>query len=237
MEHHTLNLKDLVTFVIGSFFLFGCIAGSQRTAKTLQPGQASAGLGYSHLENTSSSKSGSGIDLVDLNVQGGIAKGVEIGARHTFDLTSGNNSRFSTFWGDLKFQLNNLADNPGTPTFSIGLTKGYVYDQQAQTHITSVPFTLSSDFGPKSSGFIQYRHELMSSTFFPTDNQSFSNPRNVFVIGSEFALTDPQPDKWVPRLNFSVGFQNALAGGDFSLNSYSLNLGIWLDSPFSSSKK
>jgi hypothetical protein len=232
MKQKRFTLIDLSALAVTVFLFLGCFAGSQRTARTLAPGQVAAGLGATHIAAASGSDGSA--NLVDLGLQVGVVRGMECGVMETFDVTADNKGMYSTFWGGMRFQLNNLDNKPGISTIGLGLSKGSVYNADADSpvNITSIPLTWSTQFGAGTAGFVQYRHELISESFFPSSS-SFRNPRNVFTLGMEQALVDPSPAKWVPQLGISVNFSNDLGGGDFKVSNIGFNVGIWLDSPFS----
>jgi hypothetical protein len=224
--NYKIGLADYSVILISVLFVFGCIASSIRSAKTVQPGQASLSGGYMRAIDLEESDADP-LDLLDLNGRVGLGRGVDFGIAHTFDLTADNESQFNTIWADVKVQLSNRDNEIGEPTFSLGFMKGIVYDPEL--HITTLPLMLSIPVSEYITPTLQYRFSLISGDFFPT---SFEDPRHVVTLGAEFNLTKPNPENWTPKIGFAVGFFNSLTGGEGD-SGLTLNLGFILDSPFS----
>jgi hypothetical protein len=223
-----LQFKDAVALVIAALFLFGCISSSRRTAKTLQPKQVSPTLALGMIQDPDADRP---IVLNDLGLHVGVARGAEFGFTHTYDLTEDNDAAYSTIWFDSKFQLNNLANEIGKPMLSIGLNKGYVYDENIEYNITSIPLTFGAEFSESVSGYLRYTHELVSEEFFPDD---FEDPRQTVSLGFETAMVKPRADRWIPRLDFSIGLINGPTGGG-EFDNLTMGLGLHFDSPFGDS--
>ncbi len=222
---YKIGMKDYIVLFITAAFLFGCISSSFRSAKTVEPKQASISGGYMRVIDLEDSDADP-IDLLDLGVRYGLPGGVDIGIAHTFDITADNESQFSTFWGDIKVQLSNRDNEIGKPTVSLGFLKGYIYDPEL--HVTSLPLILSVPVSDYFTPTFQYRISFISNDFFPS---SFENPRHIFALGLEFSLSKPSPDKWTPKIGFAIGTFNSLTGGEGDQGIF-LNLGLILDSPF-----
>ena len=99
---YKIGMKDYIVLFIAVAFLFGCISSSFRSAKTVEPKQASVSGGYMRVIDLEDSDADP-IDLLDLGVRYGLPGGVDIGIAHTFDITADNESKFSTIWGTSKF--------------------------------------------------------------------------------------------------------------------------------------
>ncbi len=224
---YKIRTKDYIVLFISVVFLFGCISSSFRSAKTVEPKQASFSGGYMRAINLEDFDDDSDpINLLDLGVRYGLPGGAEIGIAHTFDITADNESKFSTFWGDFKVQLSNRNNEIGKPTVSLGFLKGYIYD--TELHVFSVPIMVSVPVSDYFTPTLQYRISFINNTFLPGN---FENPRHIFALGLEFNLFKPTPDKWTPKIGFAIGTFNSLTGGEGD-QGLILNLGIILDSPF-----
>jgi hypothetical protein len=210
--------------VSSALFIFGCFASSYKTAKTQEPGQFAISAGYMRLENMEDSDA-EGIDLLDLNIRYGITKGFDFGLAHTFDISSGDGTSLSTFWGDFKVQLSNRDNEIGKPSFSLGLIKGYVYDPEV--HITSLPLILSLPVSEQFTPTLQYRFTLISNDFIPT---VFEDPRHEVALGLEYSIFKPSEDSWTPKLGFAIGTFNSLTGGEGD-QGLLFNFGVTLESP------
>lgn len=226
MNKNCLTTKDYCVIVgIVTFFL-GCIASSHRSAKTLEESQASLGVSYlraSTMENENTEP----IQLVALDYRVGIARGVDFGLMHTWDVSKDNDNAFATMWGDCKVQLTNRENIIGEPIISLGLIKGYVHPNDTKLHITSVPVMLSLPLSNFVTPTVFYRHELISNDFIPKGTK---NPRMIYGFGMEFNLTDPQSGKYVPKFALSFGNFNSLTGGEGD-RGIIVNFGICVDFP------
>ena len=221
-----IGFTEYFIILASVLFLFGCFASSYKTAKTQEPGQFAISAGYMRLENLEDSDA-DGIDLLDLNMRYGISRGFDFGLAHTFDISSGDGTSLSTFWGDFKVQLSNRDNEVGKPSFSLGLIKGYVYDPEV--HITSLPLILSLPVSEQITPTLQYRFTLVSSDFVPTN---FEEPRHEIALGLEYSFLKPSPDSWTPKLGFAIGTFNSLTGGEGD-QGLLFNLGFTLESPVS----
>ena len=222
---YKIGMKDYIVLFIAVAFLFGCISSSFRSAKTVEPKQASISGGYMRVIDLEDSDADP-IDLLDLGVRYGLPGGVDIGIAHTFDITADNESKFSTIWGDIKVQLSNKDNEIGKPTVSLGFLKGYIYDPEL--NVTSLPLIVSVPVSDYFTPTLQYRISFISNDFFPSN---FEDPRHIFALGLEFNLSKPTPDKWTPKIGFAIGTFNSLTGGEGDQGLF-LNLGLILDSPF-----
>ncbi len=222
-------LDVLVVVGIGGFF-FGCIASSVRTAKTLHSGQASIGASYLRAEDAQSSGE-TPVQLLSLDGRIGITKGLDGGIMHTWDITQGNKNTYATIWGDVKWQLTNLDNSAGKPIISLGLMKGYVYDESAMFHVTTLPIMLSLPINDYVTPTLTYRHELIGKEFIPL---SLEDPRSTWSLGAEINLTKPNQTKWIPKVGFAIGTFNSLMGGESGDRGLIFNIGLTVDSPWRS---
>lgn len=220
-------LDVIVVVGIGGFF-FGCIASSVRTARTLHTGQASIGGSYLRAEDAERIGQ-TPVQLLSLDGRIGITEGLDGGIMHTWDLTQGNENKYATIWGDVKWQLTNLDNSVGKPIFSLGLMKGYVYDESVKLHITTLPIMLSVPVSDYVTPTLTYRHELISEDFIP---QSLEDPRSTWSLGAEINLTKPDETKWIPKVGFAIGTFNSLMGGDSGDRGLIFNVGLTVDSPW-----
>jgi hypothetical protein len=227
MKSSMLNSMRDFLFVCGAaLFLFGCIASTHRGPQTLAPKQASLGAGYTRAENLEESNA-EPVQLVALDARLGLEKGVDAGLMHTWDISSGNENAFATVWGDIKFQVCNKDNITGRPIFSFAIQKGYIYDEEIDAHITSIPLMLGFPVNDNVTPFLLYKHELFSEDFFP---EILEGPRRTFALGVEMNLRRPESGKWTPKMGVCVGRFNALAGGDGDPGLI-INVGFSIDSP------
>jgi hypothetical protein len=222
-----IAFKDAAALAVASVFLFGCISTSQRTARTLQPKQVTPTVSVGMLTNAEADEP---IWLNDVGLHAGVAKGVELGIAHTAHLNPEEDITFNSLWFDSKFQLLNRDNTQGKLALALGLSKGYVYNERAEVHITSLLITFSTDLSERTALFLSYRPEFLSEDLAP-NGDSFEEPRHSFHIGMEGALSKPDRERWTPRLNLSVGLVNKLAGGG-DMDIFVVGLGLHLDSPF-----
>jgi hypothetical protein len=204
----TLKPRDYVFLLAAAVFLFGCVATTHRSGKTLQPGQFSAGVAYDGLlfmgdEDTDMAH------LMGIDARVGVIRGLDLGVGHTWDITAGNDGAYATLWGDAKVQVNNRDNVVGKPILSLGVMKGYVYHENAQLHVTSLPVTVSVPVSDTVTPFFIYRFEHFSDDFFPSE---WDEPRHAFFVGNEVALGDG--GGLTPVFGVSVGLMNSLAGGE-----------------------
>ena len=225
-RRHAVVLRDCLFLFLGGFFFLGCIATSHRSARTLDPGQFSVSGSYVNAQDLEEADADA-IHLIALEGRIGAARGLDLGLAHTWDITSGNDGAYSTFWGDMKVQLANKENVIGRPAFSLGLMKGYVYHEDVDLHISSLPVILSVPMNDRVTPFVSYRLELMSEDFIP---DTFESPRHSLILGSEFLLSDSETGGPTPKLGVSVGLLNSLAGGEGD-NVLTLNAGLSLDGP------
>ena len=222
---NNLNSVEYFAILVSVLFIFGCLASSYKTAKTLEPKQFAVGAGYMRLENLDDTDA-DGIDLLDINLRAGLAKGFDMGIANTFHISSeSQGSTYSTFWWDCKGQLSNRENNIGDVSFSLGLIKGYVYDPEM--NITSIPLLLSIPLNDNITPTFGYRIAFISEDFFPSN---FEDPRHEITLGMEYSFYKTPSANWNPKIGFAVGWFNSLTGaeGDDGLI---LNLGFTVESP------
>jgi hypothetical protein len=226
MKKQSLLIWKDGCFLIGmAFFFFGCIATTHRSAKTLEPGQFSLGAGYVQAENLEESTDS--IQLVSVDARVGTGRGFDMGLMHTWDVTSENEGVFATFWGDCKWQLTNREYLFNKIILSTGLMKGYVYDEEAKFHITTLPVYLSLPLNERFTPYFIYRFELIGEEFIPS---SLRNPRHTFALGVEANLWKYDPTRIMPKLGLSIGTMNSLLGGSGD-QELIFNLGLSIDTP------
>jgi hypothetical protein len=218
--------KDCVFLLGAAFFFFGCIASAHRSGRTLDSGQFSVSGSYLRAENMEESDAEQ-VQLVALDGRFGLIRGLDMGVMHTWDISKDNDNMFATFWGDFKVQLTNRDNLIGRPIFSTGLMKGYVYDENAELHITTLPVWLSIPVNEYLTPYFMYRFEKVSDDFMPED---LEDERSTFVLGTEINLVRPTPHRWMPKLGLSIGTFNSLMGGEGD-RGLTLNLGLCVDSP------
>ena len=204
-------------------FVFGCIASSYQTAETLEPKQVSVGVGLMRAENMDNEEADA-IDLLDLGLRYGAARGFDFGLAYTRDISAESEGALSTVWGDLKFQLTNTDNEPQKLQLGLGLIKGYVSDYE--THVTSIPLRLSIPIDDHFMPTLQYRLTFLSDGFLPTD---FENPRHEVALGLEYSFNN-HSDSWNTKIGAAVGLFNSLTGGDGD-QGLIMNLGITVESP------
>ncbi len=226
----TKSLKwiDLIFVIgVGAFFL-SCIATLYHTPRTLEPGQTELSSGYLQarsLEEFSETP----IQLMAINARVGVVNNLDLGLEHTFDLSEGNEGMFKSLWGDFKWQLTNRQNELNKLTFSTGLLKGYLYDSEADFHITSLPFYFGYQASERLTPTFIYRYELTGEgKFIPN---SLENPRHSFNLGLEYLLKEPNSQGWMPKLGVGVGLMNSLGGEDGD-NVFIMHLGLKFTSPY-----
>jgi hypothetical protein len=228
----TLNLKSVnridIIFILGaSIFFFGCIATTYHVAKTLEPGQGSLSTGYMQARSFEDMK-GDPIQLIGFNGRIGVCRGFDLGTEYTWDISKENENAFATIWGDCKIQLTNKDNELLKPIISTGLLKGYVYDEEAKIHISSLPVMLSMPINDQITSTFMYRYELFSEGFFPL---SLEDPRHTFALGLEYSLLKPDYNKWSPKLALSLGTLQPLFGEEGD-NVLTINFGLIFNSPY-----
>lgn len=227
MTHRTLlTWRDFLFLLVAAFFFLGCVASSYRSGKTLDQGQVSIGGSYTGVKDLEDSEADM-IQLVALDGRVGVVNGLDAGFAHTWDITGDNDGLFSTMWGDVKWQVTNPDGVLGRPILTLGIIKGYVYHEDADTHITSFPVSVSVQATEGVTPFLLYRFEQMSDDFIP---DAFEEPRHAFFLGSEFDLGPRRAGSWTPKLGVSVGTLNSLGGGEGD-RQLTLSAGLSVDSP------
>ena len=226
---NTKSLKwvDLVFIIgVGAFFL-SCIATLFHTPRALDPGQADLSSGY--LQARSLEEFGEEpLKLMAVNARIGVVNNLDFGIEHTFDLSKETEGIFKSVWGDVKWQLTNRENELNKLTFSTGLLKGYLYDSEADYHITSVPFYFSYSVSERFTPTFLYRYELTGEgDFIPA---SLSEPRHSLNLGFEYLLREPGTQGWMPKLGAGLGFMNSLGGGEGD-NVLIMHFGVKFTSP------
>jgi hypothetical protein len=225
----SINIIDII-FILGvSIFFLSCIASSYHIAKTLEPGQGSLSTGYMQarsLEDLTAEP----VQLIGFNSRIGVSKGFDMGAEYTLDISKENDNAFATIWGDCKIQLTNRDNKLFKPIISTGLLKGYVYDEEARIHVSSLPILMSIQANDRIAFTAMYRYELFSEGFMPR-SYSFEDPRHALALGLEYSLSKPVYNKWSPKLAFSIGTLNSLQGGEGD-NVFTFNFGLIFNSPY-----
>ena len=219
-----LSWRDYFFLLVVVVFLFGCVASSHRSGKTLDQGQVSVGIAYDGLLNMENSEADV-IHLFALDGRAGVVRGLDVGAAHTWDITPGNDGSFATWWGDAKVQLNNLDNVPDQPILSLGVMKGYAYQECAETHITSFPVTVSLPTSETTTLYFTYRFENTSEDFVPDEWEAL---RHAFFFGSEMELGSN--GEFTPVLGADIGFMNSLYGGEGDM-ALVFNVGVSYNSP------
>jgi len=223
--NRTLRWSDAL-FLLGSLALFvGCIASSHRTARTLEPGRLSTSVSYSQVNNLEDMSEKS-IHLAGVDIRRGLARGIDLGFEHTWDVSENHNGAYSSVWGDVKFQLTNRENDIGYPILSVGLLKGYAY-RRGKAHFTGLPLFLSMRASDRITASLFYRHEYLSKNFIPSE---FRDPRMTFGGGVEFAFADEVKGSLVPKLGIAVSTFNSLGGGKGE-NGLVVSVGVSVDSP------
>lgn len=220
-----LTWRDFLFLLVAAFFFLGCIAGSYRSGKTLEQGQVSVGGSYTGAN--SMEEEVDMIQLIALDGRVGVVDGLDFGLMHTWDITGANEGLFSTFWGDIKWQVTNRECTIGSPILAFGLMKGYVYHEDADTHVTSFPVSVSIPSPGGMTPFFMYRFEQMSDDFIPG---SFGEPRHSFFLGSEFQLGERNEGGPTPTLGVSIGTLNSLGGGEGDRHLV-VSAGVSVDTP------
>jgi hypothetical protein len=221
-----LACRDFLFLLFAAFFFLGCVASSHRSGKTLDQGQFSVGGSYTGVSNMDESEADM-IQLIALDGRVGVLNGLDAGIMHTWDITDENEGVYSAVWGDIKWQVTNKDETPGMPILALGIMKGYVYDDLADTHVTSFPISVSMPVRRGITPFFLYRFEQMSEDFIPDE---FGDPRHGFFLGSEFELGADAAGTWTPKLGLSVGTLNSLGGGEGD-QQLVLSAGVSVDSP------
>ncbi|MCK4680589.1 hypothetical protein KAT82_05655 [bacterium] len=219
-----LSWRDFFFLLVAVVFLFGCVASSHRSGKTLDPAQFSIGMAYDGLIDLEESDTDMA-HLLALDGRIGVLDGLDVGVAHTWDITGDNDGLYSTWWGDAKVQLNNRDEVIGTPIVSLGVIKGYAYHEEADAHITSFPMMVSVPMSETVTPYFIYRFENISADFIPSE---WEEPRHGFFLGSEIELGSA--GTFTPVLGVDVGFMNSLYGGEGDMM-FVLNAGVSFNSP------
>ena len=219
-----LSWRDYFFLLVAVVFLFGCVASSHRSGKTLDQGQVSIGMAYDGLLDLEESDTDMA-HLLALDARVGALDGLDVGVAHTWDITGDNDGLYSTWWGDAKVQLNNRDEVLGTPIVSLGVMKGYVYHEDADAHITSFPVIVSMPMSETVTPYFIYRFENISADFIPSE---WVDTRHGFFLGSEIELGSA--GTFTPVLGVDVGLLTSLYGGEGDMMLV-LNAGVSFNSP------
>jgi len=228
-KFYPLNRMDLLFLLGAGLFFFSCIATTLQTARTKAPGQVELSAGYLNARSTNGSEDDGSTQLIGMNARVGVVENLDLGFEHTLDVTKDNDALFNTIWGDVKYQFSNHSNENKKLTFSSGLLKGYVYKEDAQVHITTLPLYFSLPVNNRVTPTFMYRYGLISDGFFP-NSDSFDNPRHTFMLGVEYALKEPDAATWIPKFAASIGTMQSFDGEDSGL--FLFNFGFKIDSPF-----
>lgn len=204
MRRTRTAIGDGCLLVLGTAFWLGCIAATTRSPKVLDSGQVSSGISYM---DGSVEDEDAPLRLAAIDARVGLPGGTDMGLMHTWDLTQDNDGVFGTAWWDFRAQLGGRNGRTGTPYLTTGLGKGFVYDPDAELHITTLPVALGMEVTPSFRPFILYRLEFVSEDFLG----DFSDPRHSLFLGMEMDLV--RGTAVVPKLGLSLGVMNSLAGG------------------------
>ena len=169
------------------------------------------------------------VQLLGASGRIGVSKRFEFGAEHVLDLSKDNDHLFSSIWGDFKVQLSNMDKLVGKPIISTGLMKGYAYHKEAGVHFTTLPILFSLKPTARFTPTFQYRLEFLSDGFIPA---GLEDPRHTFALGFEYSLGELSPEKWDPRIAFSVGTLNSLSGSSEDPSILLFNLGFKFNTPY-----
>jgi hypothetical protein len=224
-ERSVLTWRDYFFLLTAVVFLFGCVASSHRSGKTLDQGQVSMGLAYDGLNNISESEADM-IHLLALDGRVGVVRGFDLGVGHTWDITGDNEGIFNTWWGDAKVQLNNRDNEVGRPIFSLGVLKGFVYHEDADLHITSFPVTVSIPISETATPYFIYRFENIHEDFMPTE---WDATRHAFIMGNE-VVVEGEGD-FTPVFGVDIGLMTDLFGEEDGDMILVINAGMSFNSP------
>lgn len=203
-----LSWRDYFFLLVAVVFMFGCVASSHRSGKTLDRGQTSIGLAYDGMLDIENSDTDMA-HLFALDGRIGVVRGLDVGVAHTWDISPGNEGAFATLWGDAKWQLNNRDNVPGQPILSLGVMKGYVYHEDAQVHVTSFPVIVSLPSSETTTPYFIYRFENFTEDLIPDEWDAI---RHGFFVGSEMQLGEP--GSFVRVFGINAGLLTSLYGGE-----------------------
>lgn len=224
---HRIRRHDLLFVLAGTIVLFGCMASSYRSARTLEPGQVSVGAGYLAALDADDNESDEAMHFASLDARAGVVRGVDFGLAHSWDLTEGTDGTLSTLWGDAKFQLTNNDGDLNKAILSVGLVKGYVYSEEMEDgprHILGPTLMAGTRINPTTTIGGSYRIDFIGEEFLP---ESFDSPRHMLTLGGEFALSPPLDGAWTPKMGVGIGY---LFGSAWA-KKVMLNFGFSIDSP------
>lgn len=227
MKITSLKFVDWSVLIVSVLFFLGCIASSQRSAKTMKKGQFSSGLSYLNCSSLED-KDDESLVLYDIDMRYGLGSGIDIGLMYTFDPKGGRDNAFGSIWSDIKIQTCNLENEVNKPIFSTGLNIGYMHEQEI--HTMSVPLMFSIPISKYVTPGLIYRIDFLSDEFFPT-SESFEDPRHLFGVNTEFNLKEINRERWIPKIGLTLGVMNSITGGNGD-NVLFFNVGMSFDSPF-----
>lgn len=221
---------DLIFVLTAGMFFLSCVFTTLQTARTKAPGQAELSAGYMNVKSIDEFDEDA-VQLIGINGRVGVARSFDMGLAHSFDITKDTEGMGHTIWGDAKYQFSNKDNENMKLTFSSGLVKGYVYDSDVQTHLTSFPFYFSLPVNNRLTPTFLYRYRLGSEGFIP-DSESFDNAGHLFALGFEYCFQEPDQSKWIPKLAVSIGTLQDFSSDSDDSGSFILNFGLKFDSPF-----
>jgi len=222
------NKLDLLFICAVAILFLSCIATTYHTAETLHPGQGSLSPGYMQARSTEEFTE-TPVQLLGTSGRIGISKRYEFGAEHVLDISKDNDHLFSSVWGDLKVQLSNKDKLIRKPIISTGFMKGYAYHEEAGVHFTTIPILFSIKPTARFAPTFQYRLEFLSDGFIPAE---LEDPRHTFALGFEYSLRELSPEKWDPRIAFSIGTLNSLSGSSDDPGILLFNFGFKINTPY-----
>lgn len=193
-----------------AYVFLGCMPLPYRAGTTLEQGHLSQGLSYMRSDNLEHSDA-EPLQFIALDGRFGVANGVDVGLTHTIDFTEDGHGRLGTVSADVRTQLTNRENALGRPAISLGLMKGYMYDDDTDLHVTSLPVTVSFPLTERLTPYFIYRYEFVSDHFLL---ESFGDTRSTFVLGSEVELIEPASGRPTPTLGLAVGTYSSVYGGD-----------------------
>lgn len=227
-KNNRLEQLDFLFICAVAILFLSCVATTYHTAETLHTGQGSLSPGYMQIRSTEEFKE-TPVQLLGTTGRIGASKRFEFGAEHVLDISKDNDNSLGSIWGDFKVQLTNKNKLIKKPILSTGLMKGYTYHSEAGLHITTLPLMFSIKPTDRFSPTLLYRLEYISDNFIPS---TLENPRHTFALGFEYSLREPSPDKWDPKLTFSVGTVNSLIGDPEDPSLLLFNLGFKFNTPY-----
>jgi hypothetical protein len=209
-ERPRLSWRGLLPVLAAAYVFLGCMPVPYRAGTTLEQGELSQGLSYMRSDNLEHSDT-EPLQFLALDGRFGAAEALDVGLTHTIDFTEDGRGRLGTVSADLRVQLTNRENTLGRPVISLGLMKGYMYDDDTDLHVTSLPVTVSFPLTKRLTPYFTYRYDLLSDHFLL---ERFDDTRSTFVLGSEVELIEPASGRPTPTLGLAVGTYSSVYGGD-----------------------